>query len=65
LRAVGSYEDRGVVGLAEQIVIVPVVHLAIVSIDRVEDKDEFVPCGVVVVGRHAEDVPTLLAGDRD
>ena len=41
------------------------VHLLVVPVRAVPRDDQLVRLGVVVVGRHAEDVPALLARGRD
>ena len=65
LLPVGGYEDRAVVGQREQVIILVAVHLVVVAIELVIGNDEFVRVGVVVVGRHVEDVLALHVGGRN
>src|SRR5262249_23689007 len=64
---VGRNEDRAVVGQVEQMVVLILVHLYVVSIELVERDDELVRVSVVVVGGDVENVAALhvAGGDRD
>ena len=62
---VGGREDHGVVRQGLQTVVLLVVHRLVVAIERVDAEDELVRLGVVVVGRHLQDVPTLRAVHRN